>query len=179
MCHSEDVAMRVHHCLIVFSTISRLSINLSKHSVICIGSDLEYTIHIANDLQFRIGTLPMPYLGLPIRGKMLDCSSWSHVEELFRSRLILWKSEHLSLGEKFTLIKSVLNSILIYALSVCLLLMGVRNKLYSIMSNFLWEGTDNSRRMHLVDWNTISLPLDKGGLGITRLEDLNTVLIVK
>lgn len=80
----------------------------------------------------------MPYLGLPIGGRLLNCSSWSYMEEHFKSRLALWKSEHLSLGERLTLIKPMLNSILIYTLFVRLHLVGVRNKLHNIMLNFLW-----------------------------------------
>lgn len=47
------------------------------------------------------------------------------------------------------------------------------------MSIFLWGGSDNSKKLHLVDWNIIFLPLDKDGLGIFWLEDLNATLIDK
>lgn len=73
---------------------------------------------------------------------------------------------------RLTLIKFVLNSIHIYVLSVRILPVGVRKKLHSLMSRFVWGGLKNSRKLYLVDWNVVSLPLVKGGLSISRLEDL-------
>lgn len=35
------------------------------------------------------------------------------------------------------------------------------------------------RKLHLVDWEAVSKPIDRQGLGIVRLKDLNAVLIVK
>lgn len=78
-----------------------------------------------------------------------------------------------------TLIKSVLNFIPIFVLSVCIMLVEVRNRLHNLMIKFLWGVSDNARKIHLVDWNNASIPMDKGGLGIVRFEDLNVRFIVK
>lgn len=78
----------------------------------------------------------MNYLGLSLRGRVLDYKSWDHVIDLFRARLAQWKTRHLSMGGRLTLIKSVLNSIPIYALSVRIVPVQVRKKLHSIMSKF-------------------------------------------
>lgn len=93
---------------------------------------------------------------------MLDYKSWDHVVNLVGSRLAQWMSCHLSMGGRITLIKSVLNYIPIYALSVYVLYVRVRNNLYSLMSMCLWGGFDNFRKLHLVDWNTITMPIDSG-----------------
>lgn len=130
----------VLHCLTIFTMIYGLSINLSKSTVTRIGMDGEGANLVASELQCRIGSLLMKYLGLPIDGRLIDSSSWEHVLELFKVRLAKWKSKHLSIGGRLTLIKSVLSSIPIYVLSVRLLQVGIHNKLHSIMSNFLWEG---------------------------------------
>lgn len=78
-----------------------------------------------------------------------------------------------------TLIKSMLNSIPIYALSVRLLPVRVQNTLHSLLSKFLWGGLDIRRKLHLVDWDSVSMPIDRKGLEIARLEDLNAALILK
>lgn len=57
--------------------------------------------------------------------------------DLFGAGLAKWKTRHLSMGGKLTLIKSVLNFISIYALSVHILPVQVRNRLHSLMSKFL------------------------------------------
>lgn len=47
------------------------------------------------------------------------------------------------------------------------------------MSRFIWVDSNSSRKLHLIDWETVSLPLDKGDLSISSLEDLNSALIIK
>ena len=32
--------------------------------------------------------------------------------------------------------------------------------------NFLWGSTPEKRKIHLVNWNTVTLPIDQGGLSI-------------
>lgn len=78
-----------------------------------------------------------------------------------------------------TIIKLVLNSNPIYALSVRILPVGVRNSLNSLMGRFIWGGSKSSRKLHLVDWDSVTFLFVKGGLGIFRLEDLNSAIIVK
>lgn len=59
-------------------------------------------------------------------------------------------------------------SLPIYALSMRLSPVRVQNVLYSLMSKFLWDGSDNSRKLHLVDWHSVSMPIVIGGL---KLQD--------
>lgn len=128
-----------------------LTINLSKSIVSSISSDAEFAEHVANELRCRTGSFLMKYLGLPIGGRLINFLSWDHVLDIFKGRLAQWQTRHLSLEGRLTLIKLVLNSIPIHTLSVRLLPDGVHNKLHSIMSNFLWGGSENSRKLHLVD----------------------------
>lgn len=100
--------------------------------------------------------------------------------DVFRSKLLIWKVKHLSMGSRLTLIKSVLSSIPIYSLLVRLLPVTVRNSLRGIMSRFLWgKGSKERRKMHLVDWDTVTHPCSKDNLGIPNLEVMNLVLLVK
>lgn len=64
-------------------------------------------------------------------------------------------------------------------LSFRILLVGVRNTLYSLMNKFLWGGSNNARKLHLVNRNIVTMPIEMGSLGIFRLEELNSALIVK
>lgn len=40
-------------------------------------------------------------------------------------------------------------------------------------------GVEGGRRIHLVGWEGVCLPVDKGGLGIKNLADFNTALLYK
>lgn len=60
-----------------------------------------------------------------------------------------------------------------------ILLVSVRNILHSLMSRFFWEGSSDKRKMHLVGWESITVPCNKGGLGISDLADMNAALLIK
>lgn len=44
---------------------------------------------------------------------------------------------------------------------------------------FVWGEVDSNRWIHLVNWNTISLPKEFGGLAIPRIQDFNNVVLAK
>lgn len=121
LCRYEDVASRVHCYLMIFSMISVLSINLYTSFVLGTSTNSDFVVEVANELHCRLRIFSMIYHGLPIGGRVVDCSSWEHMVELFKFRLAQCKSKHLSLGERLTFIKSVLKYIHIYALSVHIL----------------------------------------------------------
>lgn len=100
---------------------------------------------------------------------------------MFKSRLSQWKCCYLSMEDRLSLIKFVLCLILIYFLCVCVLPMRVWNQLYSLMSRFPWSGTDERRKLHLVDWRTMTSPCDREGvgLGISELSSTNVALLAK
>lgn len=78
-----------------------------------------------------------------------------------------------------TLIKSVLNSIPIYVHSVRIFPIRVQKTLHNLMSKFLWGGSENSRKLHLMDCDTVTSPMNKRGVRMAKLNDLNTALVVK
>lgn len=159
----------------IFSLISGLKINF--HNSVIYGMSCD--AHLAIDLGCQVRTFPMKYLGLPLGGRALCCAESSGVIESFRSMLSLWKAKYLSMGRHLTSIKSVLNSVSIYTISVRLLLVRVRNSLHGIMSRFLWGGSEDRRKLHLVDWYSAMKACSKGGLGVPNLGEMNAVLLVK
>ena len=43
----------------------------------------------------------------------------------------------------------------------------------------LWQGGHNSKKYHLVDWDTVCIPKDQGGLGVLDLNSMNKCLLSK
>lgn len=102
-----------------------------------VALDSDAANQIAIDLGCRTSSLPFLYIGIPLRSRVLDCNRWNHVIEIFRSKLVIWKTMHISLGGRLTLIMFVLNSIPIYALYVRILFVHVYNTLNRLISLFL------------------------------------------
>ncbi|XP_019054287.1 PREDICTED: uncharacterized protein LOC109115081 [Nelumbo nucifera] len=45
--------------------------------------------------------------------------------------------------------------------------------------NFLWRGWDEEKKIHLVNWDQVCLPIEEGGLGIRKLKLFNSALLSK
>lgn len=91
----------------------------------------------------------------------------------------LLKAQHLSMCGRLTLIKFILCSFPIYSLSVKLLPTRIRNTLQSVMRRFLSGGSEDKKKMELVNRDTVTTAYEKRQLGIPNLGDLNVALLVK
>ena len=68
-------------------------------------------------LNCKLGSIPFLYLGLPIRGDARRLVFWDPLMKRINSGLSAWSSRYLSLGGRLVLLKSVLSSLPVYALS--------------------------------------------------------------
>lgn len=104
---------------------------------------------------------------------------WSGIIEKFEKRLASWQLQYLSMGGRLTLIKSVLDSIPTYYMSLFPIPKKVLKQLDKIRRDFLWEGNINTHMFHLTKWDKVTQPKHQGGLGIRDLEVHNKCLLMK
>ena len=83
------------------------------------------------------------------------------------------------MGGRITLINSILTALPIYMLFFFRVPKKVVHKLVSIQRNFLWGGDSEVAKIAWVNWDTICLPKNKGGLGIKNLSKFNEALLGK
>nr|GEU44715.1 RNA-directed DNA polymerase, eukaryota, reverse transcriptase zinc-binding domain protein [Tanacetum cinerariifolium] len=85
--------------------------------------------------------------------------------DLFKARTSGWKANLISIGERLTRIKSVLESLGIYYLSIFKVPKMVVESLESLRVVFFSGGHEDNKKIVLVKWSNILGSLDKGGLG--------------
>ncbi|KAJ0880137.1 putative RNA-directed DNA polymerase [Helianthus annuus] len=167
---------RIMRC---FYLASGLKVNLTKCSIYGIGvSDQEIQL-MASQLRCKQGTSPFIHLGLPIGANMNLARNWKSVVEVFRNRLSLWKAKTLSYGGRITLIKSVLNSLPTYYLSLFKAPVKVLNALDKIRRVFFWGGSEEKAKMNWVAWDKTIAPTEYGGLGFGSIRDANLAMLAK
>ncbi|KAK2639207.1 hypothetical protein Ddye_027002 [Dipteronia dyeriana] len=123
--------------------------------------------------------LPITYLGLSLGSRPSSEGVWVSVVSNIEKRLSPWKRKFLSKGGHLVLIKSVLNSIPTYFMSVFRMPIGVVNKIERLQRSFLWGDGIEKRKIHAVDWASVCNNNTSGGLGIGRMVDKNVSLLAK
>lgn len=77
-------------------------------------------------------------------------------------KLASWKKASLSRGGRLTLIEAVLSAMPTYFLSLFKVLMGVAKCMEKIMRNFRCDSTDGEVHCHVVAWEQVGKPKDRG-----------------
>jgi hypothetical protein len=77
------------------------------------------------------------------------------------------------------LLKSVLTSLPVYALSFFKAPSGIISSLESLLSNFFWGGCEGHRKIVLISWQTVCMGQEHEGLGVRQLREFNTALLGK
>jgi hypothetical protein len=166
-------------CLFLcFEAASELKINLSKSEIVPIG-EVQNIDLLASIFDCRVVGLYMKYLGLPLGAHYKDNTIWNGMIETTERRLAGWKLGLLSKGGRLTLIKSTLSNLPTYLLSLFLIPSSVANKLEKVQRNFLWGGTNEVTKFHLVKWSSVCSPMKDGGLEIRNLRRFNQALLGK
>ncbi|KAE8687812.1 Beta-adaptin-like protein A [Hibiscus syriacus] len=156
-----------------------LHLNLSKSKLLGINVEDATLNEWVNDIGCSVGCFPMDYLGLPIGAKKNSEVLWEPILQNFNNKLAGWKASTLSMAGRLVLIKSVLSSLPIFFLSIFKMLLKVKQKVNTLMSNFLWGESSSKNRNHWVSWQAVCKPLEDGGLGILNLNIINRALLGK
>lgn len=131
-----------------FRLISRLQISPLKCTVLVLEFQMMCSQGWLNVFYVSLGGFPFNYLGLFVGANMNKVKSWDVVVEVFRAWLSRWKSKSLSLGERVTLIKAVLESLPIYYFSLYRALAKVIQVLERIRREFLSGGDDEHKSIN-------------------------------
>ncbi|GAU20543.1 hypothetical protein TSUD_131010 [Trifolium subterraneum] len=103
--------------LVLFETMSGLKVNFNKSVLVGVNIPDSWLGEAASALCCKVEKIPFLYLGLSIGGDPRRLVFWEPVLARLKSRLSGWKSRFLSFGGRLVLLKSVLSSLPVYALS--------------------------------------------------------------
>jgi hypothetical protein len=120
--------------------MSGLKVNFHKSMLVGVNVAESWLVEAVAVLGCSVGRIPFLYLGLPIGGDARRLSFWDPVVNKIRSQLSGWKSRFLSYGGRLVLLKSVLTSLPIYALSFFIAPSGIISSIESLLNEFFWGG---------------------------------------
>lgn len=92
---------------------------------------------------------------------------------------MLWSNKWLSRVGRLTLVKSVLEAILVYWISIAWIPRGVLDKIRRICFSFLWQGKKEEHSRPWVKWERVATPKALGGWGLKNIYKFSTALATK
>jgi len=103
--------------LLLVEAMSGLKVNFHKSMLVGVNIFESWLVEETSILNCKMGHVSFMYLGLTIGGNPSRLAFWAPVMHTIKSRLSVWKSRFLSFGGCLTLLKFVVTSLHVYALS--------------------------------------------------------------
>ncbi|GAU23620.1 hypothetical protein TSUD_386090 [Trifolium subterraneum] len=103
--------------LVLFESMSDLKVNFNKSMLVGVNTPDSWLSEAASALRCNVGTIPFINLGLSVGGNQRRLSFWDPVLACLKNRLSGWTSRFMSFGGRLVMLKSVLTSLPVYALS--------------------------------------------------------------
>ncbi|KAE8708956.1 hypothetical protein F3Y22_tig00110332pilonHSYRG00622 [Hibiscus syriacus] len=165
-CHgSLDVVLGVLSTLEVFYELSGLRLNAMKTEIYACGVSDHVLEQIHSGTGFKVGKLPVRYLGVLLVTRKLAWKECSALVIKIKEKLSKWSSKKLSFGGRLQLIKAVMFSIFSYWSRQLIMPNGVIRDIEKLCMRFFWKGGDTPTRGARVRWRQICSLKSEGGLG--------------
>ncbi|KAL2899374.1 hypothetical protein RDABS01_024456 [Bienertia sinuspersici] len=119
------------------------------------------------------------YLGMPTLSSRVTRDTFKHLCEKVDRRLAGWKSKYLSLAGRITLAKSTISSLANYSMQTAKIPHTICDDLDKRTKRFVWGGDEDTRKIHLISWNSLQKPRDQGGLGLRSARQANSAFLTK
>ncbi|XP_026417332.1 uncharacterized protein LOC113312810 [Papaver somniferum] len=132
--------------LLMFEVLTGIKLNLEKNSMTSIGAD-DMVEELALGLGCKIEFLPVTYLGMTIGAGRRSAVIWEIIIQRMKKKLAPWKRKYLNKDGRVVLIKSSLEILAVYFMSLHYLPVSVEKRLNTIMRKFLWGEDDEKKKM--------------------------------
>lgn len=178
---NEETSIKgIKQVLQCFELLSGLHINFNKSYLFGFGDDHRSIAKWASILGCQTGKDNLTYLGTEMGISPASVKYWDPMIHKLKSRLQEWNTDYISMAGGLVLLKASLDSLPIFWFNLFRIPLTALEKMEQIRRNFLWgHALHKKKKLHLLSWDSICSPKDKGGLGLTKLKNRNLALIAK
>ncbi|GJW01885.1 RNA-directed DNA polymerase, eukaryota, reverse transcriptase zinc-binding domain protein [Tanacetum coccineum] len=142
LCFADDLLVLCHGDLesvgVIKRAITGLNPNMGKSTVFFGNVAEQVKQQILQILPFKVGKLPVTYLGVPLITKQISANDCKCLIDKINARVNNWKNRMLSYAGRLQLIASVLASMHVYWASVFSLPKIVIKDIDKILKGYLW-----------------------------------------
>jgi hypothetical protein len=178
---SSNEAEAMKNILATYEAASGQAINFQKSEIFCSRNVLGgVRDSIANCLGVHAVLGTGKYLGLPSMIGRSKKAIFSFIKDRVWKKINSWSSKSMSKAGREVLIKSVLQSIPTYFMSIFTIPSSLCDEIEKMMNSFWWghSGARN-KGIHWMSWDKLSLHKNDGGMGFKNLTAFNLALLGK
>jgi len=165
----------------LFSKATGMEFNSRKSTISsCLLSDGEIA-RLKSFFPFETKSIDegLKYLGFNLKPNCYKKVDWLWLLEKLDKKLKLWSHKWLSRAGRLVLVKSVLEAIPVYWMSLSWIPKGVLSSYRRLCFQFLWSGKKDAQVTPWVKWETIARPKDRGGWGLKNIFLFSKALAAK
>ncbi|KAF6166471.1 hypothetical protein GIB67_038208 [Kingdonia uniflora] len=128
---------------------------------------------------FGVGNLLEKYLGISLVQGRVSKAIVAPLIENIRPRAAGWSGKLLFFQSRVVLVKSILTSLPIYNMAIYKWPIAAIKEGEKILRNFLWSGDSAKKKYLTIKWAKVCKDPREGGIGIHKLKDINTAMLMK
>jgi hypothetical protein len=155
----------------LFCKATRLEINMNKYCILTNGlsDDLLRRLEKLFPMKIEPLNVGVKYLGFYLKLNGYKTDDWTWLINKMEDRITCWCNRWIYRGGRLVLVKSVLESILVYWSSIAHVPKGILDRMRKCCYSFLWTGRRAQEGIPLVKWERIARLKALGGWGIKKL----------
>ncbi|XP_059073157.1 uncharacterized protein LOC131873980 [Cryptomeria japonica] len=161
-----------------YSEQSRQVMNKGK-SQLFLNTNKQVQQRISNLLGIKVSELPIKYLGIRIKKGCRQSQIWEDVLKSCSAKTEFWKNRWLTQAGRLTMVKFVLSAIPIYYMSFFKMPFAAGKNIDNLLRKFVWEGAKDTKKIPLINWDTMCLLKEDGRAGLRKMELQNIALGAK
>jgi hypothetical protein len=105
--------------------------------------------------------------------------TFAYIKDRIWNKINSWRSRPLSRAGKEIMIKSILQAIPAYVMSIYLLSDSLINDIEKMINAFWWGGGNNNKGIRWIAWDKMACPKEDGGLGFRDFQMFNMAMVAK
>ncbi|XP_056173433.1 uncharacterized protein LOC130139772 [Syzygium oleosum] len=177
--HWEDIQHDLH-LLVSNFFISGQAINLNKSGVFfSAGCPQSLKSNMASALRVPVMEKIGKYLGIPSDWGQTKKQMFAWILARVNMKMEGWKEKLLSKAGKETLIKTVVQALPQYSMSIFKILISVCKAIEQQIASFWWKQNSSKSGIHWKNWETLKARKVDGGLGFKDLVTFNKAMLGK
>jgi hypothetical protein len=118
-------------------------------------------------------------MGLPTPEGRMKKGKFQPSKEKLSKKCTNWAEKFMSMAAKDVLIKSIVQAIPIYIMSMFKLPVGFHEDYMRIVRNFWWGEDEKKRKVHRAAWDILTKPKDLGRVGFRDSRIMNQALLTR